>query len=446
MVEKISNKLEKFKNIAILGFGREGQSTYKFFRSIMPYKKLTVIDKTNVLEKYDYLKEDSNLEIIYGNNYLNDLDNYDYIMKTPGISLYGIYNDNGNISSQLELVLEFYKNQVIGITGTKGKSTTTSLLYEAIKDQYDDCFLLGNIGIPLLDYIDSFTDKSILVIEISVQQLMHVHYSPHIGVFLNLYLDHLNHVGTEVNYYNYKFNIFKYQSSYDYALYNVDDDKLVRETNKRDLLAKKISIGEKSFDNYFKNDLLYINQKEIYDFKRKKIIRGDHNKYNFLFIFKILDILGLDLNKAFNVLENFKGLNHRLQFVGKINNISFFDDAIATIPEAVINGIKSLQDVDTLIIGGSEKNLEYSELIKYINDSTISNVIVQGPVGKRIMDKILKNVYYIDDMKEVIRKALSITKINSSVLLSPAAASFDRYKDFEEKGNVFKEEINKYLV
>lgn len=443
MINLIKEKLLKYKNIAILGFGREGKSTYKFFRKIMPDKKLTIIDMVNVIEKNDYLKSDKNLEVVFGDTYLDNLDNYDYIMKTPGISLYNIYEDKGNISSQLELILEFYKDQVIGITGTKGKSTTTALIYEAIKKFHDDTFLLGNIGIPLLDYIYDFTDKSILVIEISVQQLMHVNYSPHISLFLNLYLDHLNHVGTKENYYEYKFNIFKYQNTNDFALYNSDDEVLIAELNKRDIKSKKYALNLS--EEYFKDNYIYLNGEKIYDWNSERIIKGDHNKYNFLFVFKTLEILGFNPVEAVNVLNNFKGLPHRLQFVEKINGISFYDDTIATIPEAVINGIKSLGDVSTLIMGGSEKGADYKKLIDFINSSSLDNVILQGPVGRKIIDNITINHYYIDDMKEAVDKALEVTSEGKSVLLSPAAASFDKYKDFEEKGDLYQAIIRKEL-
>ena len=211
MYNKILEKL-KNKNIAILGFGKEGKSTYNFIRRYSN-QTLTILDKNDILKNNEYLKEDKNLKIITGDTYLNNLEQYDLIIKAPGIALLDIdlKNIENKLTSQLELILEINKKNIIGITGTKGKSTTTSLLYNIIKDQNENTFLLGNIGNPILDYIEKFNDESILVIEMSSHQLEFVHQSPHIGVILNLYQDHLDHTGTLEKYHNDKMHMFKYQ-------------------------------------------------------------------------------------------------------------------------------------------------------------------------------------------------------------------------------------------
>ena len=170
MYKKILEKLEN-KNIAILGFGKEGKSTYNFIRRYSN-QLLTILDKNDILNNNEYINKDPNVEIITGDNYLNNLENYDLIIKAPGIALLDIDTKKieDKLTSQLELILEIDKENIIGITGTKGKSTTTSLTYNIIKDQYDNTFLLGNIGNPILDYIEKFNEKSILVIEMSSHQ------------------------------------------------------------------------------------------------------------------------------------------------------------------------------------------------------------------------------------------------------------------------------------
>ena len=183
--EQIIAKL-KDKNIAILGFGKEGKSTYNFIRRYLPTKKLTILDKNTITIN------DNNVEIVTGFNYLDNLNSYDLIIKSPGISLKDIdYSKYINkITSQLELLMEVDRKNIIGITGTKGKSTTTSLMYEILKKQRNNVYLLGNIGIPVLDNIDKYSENTLLVIEMSSHQLEFVKHSPHIAVILNLFQDH----------------------------------------------------------------------------------------------------------------------------------------------------------------------------------------------------------------------------------------------------------------
>ena len=195
MYRKIINKL-KDKKIAILGFGREGKSTYKFIRKYLPEKELTILDinEINITDQYT--------NVITGKTYLKNLDIYDFIIKTPGISLKDIKDSNilNKITSQLELLLEVYKDNVIGITGTKGKSTTSSLLYEVIKKQKESVYLLGNIGTPVFDNIEEYNKDTILVVEMSSHQLEYIKVSPHIAIILNLFEDHLDHAGTLEHY------------------------------------------------------------------------------------------------------------------------------------------------------------------------------------------------------------------------------------------------------
>ena len=219
--EEIVKKLVG-KNIAILGFGKEGKSTYNFIRKHLPDIPLTVLDKAAITV------DDDKVTIVSGDGYLNNLEKYDLIIKSPGISLKDIdYSKiQDKITSQLELLLEVNRKNIIGITGTKGKSTTTSLMYEVLKAQRDNVFLLGNIGIPVFDMIEEYNNQSLLVIEMSSHQLEFVKNSPHIAVILNLFQDHLDHDGSLEHYHNNKMNIFKYQTADDYAIYADDNEYL----------------------------------------------------------------------------------------------------------------------------------------------------------------------------------------------------------------------------
>ena len=453
MYNKILEKLNN-KNIAILGFGKEGKSTYNFIRRYSN-QTLTILDKNDILKNNEYLKEDKNLKIITGDTYLNNLEQYDLIIKAPGIALLNIdlKNIEDKLTSQLELILEVNKKNIIGITGTKGKSTTTSLLYNIIKDQNENTFLLGNIGNPILDYIEKFNEESILVIEMSSHQLEFVHQSPHIGVILNLYQDHLDHTGTLEKYHNDKMHMFKYQDESDIGIYDGQNEYLINLVNKNNYKSKlyNFKVNEKA-DIYVENNKIYYNNEMIYDGNQQRNLIGSHNLKNIMVTLLITKLLNLDIEKATKVVNKFNPLEHRLERVGTYNNITYFNDTIATIPEATINGINGLGNVDTLIFGGMDRNIDYSKFIEFLKTSNITNLIGLPETGHKIC-KILKekntnkNIYIVETIDEAVDIADKQTKKNHICLLSPAASSYNKFKNFEEKGNYYKNVIkNKYKI
>ena len=447
MYNKILEKL-KDKNIAILGFGKEGKSTYNFIRKYSN-QHLTILDKNNILKNNEYLKEDKNLTIITGDEYLNNINDYDLIIKAPGIALLDINIKEEKITSQLELILEINKKNIIGITGTKGKSTTTSLLYKIIKEQNKNTFLLGNIGNPILDYIEEFNDKSILVIEMSSHQLEYVKESPHIGVILNLYQDHLDHTGTLEKYHNDKMHMFKYQDENDIGIYDGQNEYLINLINKNNYKTKLLNfkVDEKA-DIYVENNKIYYNNEMIYDGNQKRNLIGSHNLKNIMVALLITKLLNLDIEKAKNTINEFNPLEHRLELVGTYNNITYFNDTIATIPEATINGINGLGNVDTLIFGGMDRNIDYNNFIEFLKNSNVTNLIGLPETGYKICEKLKnsnKNIYTVETIDEAVEIADKVTKKDHICLLSPAASSYNKFKNFEEKGNYYKNVIkNKY--
>lgn len=443
MYRRVIDKL-KNKKIAILGFGKEGKSTYNFIRRYSN-QFIDILDKNDILSNNSYLNDDKNINIITGDNYLDNLNSYDFIIKSPGIALLDIdlTSIEGKITSQLELILEVNRKNIIGITGTKGKSTTSSLLYSVIKNQYDNTFFLGNIGNPILDYIEQFNDDSILVIEMSSHQLEFVKCSPHIGVVLNLYQDHLDHTGTLEKYHSDKMHMFKYQDSSDISIYDGQNEYLIDLINRNSYKSKLYSfkVNEES-DIYVMNNKIYYNGSVIYDGDSKRNLIGSHNLKNIMVVLLICELLNLDISKASSVINDFKPLEHRLEMVGTFNGITYFNDTIATIPEATINGINGLSNVDTLIFGGMDRNIDYSHFIEFLKSSNVSNLIGLPETGHKICnvlkDSCNKNIYLVDDISEAVDIADSCTKKGSICLLSPAASSYNKFKNFEEKGTYYK--------
>lgn len=435
IIEKLYNK-----HIAVLGYGREGKSTYRFIKKYCKNTKVTIIDYKDI--RNDFYDEFSDeVEFITGEDYLNNLEKYDIIIKTPGISLkdIDISTFEDKISSQVELLLEVYKNNCIGITGTKGKSTTSSLIYKILKDQGKDTYLVGNIGEPVFDNIENYKEETTIVIELSSHQLEFLNVSPHIGFVINLFEDHLDHAGSLYHYHQIKLNMFRNQNSDDIGIYNFDNEYLKKYINEEKFNSKLlgVSLNEKK-DTYKENNIVYFQNKILYDVNTPRLLLGEHNTTNIIFSLIVADIMNLDLNKAVQSISTFKPLDYRLQCVGNYNDINFYVDTLATIPEATIQSIETLNNVDTLIFGGMDRGIDYKDFINYLNNSSINNLICMPSTGYKIGKEITnKNIYYISDLEEAVKKAKEVTSKDKICLLSPAASSYEYFKNYAEKAEAF---------
>lgn len=437
MSNKIIRELEN-KKVAILGFGKEGRSTYNYIRKYLPNKMISILDQNINLINDELIKNDTSKELILGEDYLDNLKVYDIIIKSPGIKINNIEEIKNKITSQIEIILELYRKNIIGITGTKGKSTTSTLLYKVLKNQDIDCMLLGNVGNPVLDAIDDIKKDTKLIIEMSSYQLELVKHSPHISVILNLFEDHLNYHITKEKYHLSKLNIFKFQTEDDFALYTSTSPNIERYINEHNYKSHLIDI-KKEFSTIGTD--IYFNNKKVYDTSSKRILLGEHNLSNILFVIRISLLLNLDLNKTVETINNFKPLEHRMEIVGTFNNIKYYNDTIATIPEATINCLKAYKDVDTIIFGGQDRGINYNRLIEYFNNSQIENFICMPETGHKLSTLIKKgNVYLVNTLEEAVDLAKKVTK--TACLLSPAAPSYNQFKNFEEKGKKYKELVS----
>ena len=444
------------KKILILGFGKEGVSTYKFIRKHFPDKKIYISDKKTTNE--EIIKKDINVNINFGDNYLDNLKDFDIIMKSPGISFVNINIDSfkDKIKSELELFLEYMDVKTIGVTGSKGKSTTSSLIYEILKKEKKETLLLGNIGIPVFDLIDDITKDTIVVLEMSSHQLEYMNVSPNISILLNIYEEHLDHYKSLKEYAEAKINIGRFQNKDDYFIYNVDNKiikECINEIEDSSHIKYEVSFeGNISNNNsnkvYIKDNYIYINEEKIYNINEKRNLIGDHNLNNIMFVLTVSKILNLNMENIKETISNFKGLEHRMEYVGKYDDIIFYNDSIATIPEATINSIKGLKNVDTLIFGGMDRGISYDEFIDFLNTGVINNLICMPDTGYKIADKLKcsSNIYKVETLEEAVELSKKVTKKNKICLLSPAAASYGFFKNFVEKGNIYKELVKKIHV
>lgn len=452
----INNLIDYLRNkkIIILGFGKEGQSTYRFIRKNLPKQKIYISDVSNKNEKL--ILDDDNVETIFGENYLEGLEKYDIIMKSPGISFAGmdISKYKEKIKSQLELLLEYVKvKYTIGITGSKGKSTTSSLIYQVLKEQNKECLLLGNIGVPVFDCIEDMTEETVVVLEMSSHQLEFMKVSPDISILLNIYEEHLDHYNSLQEYSEAKMNIGRYQKENDYFLYN-SDNELIQEcltrfenkTHNKCLISYNGNVNkEKNTNIYIEDDYIYVGNKKIYNINEKRNLVGTHNLNNIMFVIGVCVLLNLDIKIAISTINNFKGLPHRIEFVGRYNDIIFYNDSIATIPEAAMNSIKALKNVNTLIFGGMDRGINYNEFIEFLNTGIVEHLICMPDTGYKIADKLDNklHIYRTESLEEAVRIAKEVTKKDMICLLSPAAASYGFFKNFVEKGEKYKEIVRR---
>jgi len=441
-------KLEDLKNkkILIVGAGIEGKATLTYLRRHLPGVNIDIADQKD------------------GPNYLNKQKDYDIAIKSPGVKpeLIAIpYTTATNI------FLSNAKGKIIGITGTKGKSTTTTLIYKMLKAQGLDVYLGGNIGQSPLDFIDKLNDNSWTVLEMSSYQLNDLKISPHIAVILMITSEHLDYHKTQQNYVDAKRNILRFQTSKDFAIVN-KDCPASKESDVH-TLAKVFQVSrEREVGNgcFVKDDSVWIS----IDGKTEKIIEtekikllGRHNLENVCAAVCTATLAGVSKVNITKVLEEFGGLEHRLEYVGEAQGIFFYNDSLATVPQAAIEGMETLPDTETLIAGGHDRGLDYSSLAQYLNKGQIKTLILFPPTGTRIWEEICKARHHmapgkvtseasrpekfdVTTMKQAVRIAASETQPGKICLLSPASASFGTFKDYKDRGNQFKEEVEKLQV
>ena len=434
--EEIPKVLQSFQTILILGLGREGLSVLKFLKEKFPFKKVDAADRK------EYLKLPKNVgKTFFGENYLSSLTSYDVIIKSPGIPFFAdiqrAKEEGKIITSPTAIFLKNCKGKVIGVTGTKGKSTTASLIYEVFKKGGFEAHLIGNIGAPALDFLKEDSKDSIFVYELSSFQLEDLDVSPYIAVMTNIYPEHLDHHGNFSTYVKAKNNITKFQTQKDYLIYNKDIPglKLIAQVSK----AKKISFSKE--DKQIVENLVH---------KDTIPLLGEFNLLNIMPAIIIGRLFKIPDEKIEEAIINFKPLPHRLEFVGEVSRIRFYNDSLSTIPEATVEALSALgRNVATLIAGGFDRGLDYSILGEAIAKSHIKTLILFPDTGIKIWDATSKyskkppQKFDVEYMGKAVKIAFEVTEPGKICLLSPASTSFNLFRDFEDRGNQFKDWVRK---
>ena len=427
------NWIQEFegKNICIWGYGIEGKSTYRFIRKLFPDMELTIADGGKGLE----VAQKTTVHTTCMNDKDCDFSSFDLVMKAPGIVV-GPQQTKDNISGEAQLFLKHYRQHTIGITGTKGKSTTTSLVYALLKEKYPTV-LVGNIGVACFDAIEEMENGAYAAFEISCHQLEYCPYSPHIGVYLNLFEEHLDHYGSLEKYGNAKFNNIAHMQEGDIAIMH---EMLEKYGYVQKAPVKPILIGK---DIYAENKTLHIPHKELTI--QDCALIGQHNYQNLAVAWYIADHFGISEQQVLDACRNFHPLHHRLEDLGEKDGIRYVNDSISTIGQACIQALKSIEHVDVVLVGGKDRGIEYEELEDYLSKRNDVNVVFMYASGKRIYTEMQEKglmregLYVVDDLQEAVNKAKLLCRKGHTILLSPAASSYDHFKNFEERGKVFEE-------
>lgn len=427
MFDSILNRLQG-KRVLVLGFGREGKSTLRFLQKYLPHNEIGIADKNAAaFAEYQKLQLDEpvearHLHFLSGDEYLQNIYDYDIVIKTPGISLKDFDVKGIEITSQTDLFLGEFHCQTIGISGTKGKSTTTSLIYHLLKSVGKDAILTGNIGIPCFDVMEGVKPDSIVVYELSAHQLEYVHNGPKVGVLLNVFEEHLDHFGSFERYKNAKFNLLRFMQEDDFAVIH---DSLLD-----DVLP------------LFVNQAVFSTMNFDVDESRMPIL-GEHNLLNVKAALCACSAFGIDERELIPYLYTFKPLEHRLERVGTFGGVTFFNDSISTIPQAAIAACKTLKKVDFLLLGGFDRDIDYTPLIDFLSQGVVPYLLFTGHAGQRMMTALKDRGVVValvpySSMEEAFAYLATHAKQGDVCLLSPAASSYDQYKNFEERGRKFK--------
>ncbi len=443
MIQTI-RELIRDKSVLILGYGREGRSSWQRIQEAGGYARIAIADINPVRPQ-----DGHPAELICGPDYQKCLDDFDVVFKSPGIVLErDIHTYKCQIVSETELFFRRYGSQCVGITGTKGKSTTTTLIYHILKETGHDCVLAGNIGIPMFDLVDQIGPETIIVCELSCHQLEYVSCGPHIGLLLNIHEEHLDHYGTMEKYVAAKENIYRQQREGDILICNVENlpkpgtfkGKLISVCDENGALAVPADIELRGSS--------VVTGERSYAIPTDSIrLIGHHNDVDIAFAYGVCRMFGVCDEDFSRALVTYEPLPHRLQYIGDRRGIHFYDDSISTICETTIQALKSLPKTDAVLIGGMDRGIDYGELITFLSGHPVPYILLMEETGQRIFGEIRKDypdfkhperLILVCHLDGAVALAKQLCRPGRCCVMSPAAASYGIFKNFEARGEAFK--------
>ena len=436
------------KKIFILGFARSGYEAAKF---LIKRGNDVLINDGKEEEKQDKEKikelKDLGVKFFFGSHPDELLDDsYDYLIKNPGVPIHHKYVEKAErlgveVINEVEMAYRLLPKDVtlIGITGTNGKTTTTTLIYEIIKEAGLGCHLAGNIGYPLCSFLDKLKKYDVIVMETSCQQLNNLkEFKPHIAVMTNLSPAHVDFFDNSYEKYkDVKTKIFNNQTKDDIAILNLENEEVLEQT--KNIKSSKLYFSSnKNADCYLKDDIIYYKDEEVLS-ADDMIIVGKHNAENVMAAILAVKELNISNDIIKKVVYNFKGVEHRLEFSGEKNGVKYYNDTEATNIKCTQIALSSFNKPTIIILGGLERNQDFNELTPYMKN--VKAIIAIGQCRNRVKefgDALNIPVYVNEHLKDGFKDIIKVAKKGDVVLLSPASASWDQYKECEVRGREFK--------
>jgi len=440
------------KRIAIFGFGKEGISAANYLGE---NNEISIIDDKNKNEIdakiFNKLKV-NNINYFLGNDFPKK-EKFDLLIRSPGFhpqhpKISKLIKRGVPITSPTNIFFEKSPaKNIIGVTGTKGKGTTSSLIYDILKSENNNVFLAGNIGNPALEILPKLNNKSVVILELSSFQLIDFIHSPHIAVVLMITSEHLDWHKDINEYLNAKKSIVKFQNRHDFALINQDFEKSKQLSSLTRAKTLFFSTNQKTNGVYVENDQIKssaIRQEDIIN-TSNILLPGFHNLQNICAAVLVALIIGVKKENIISSICSFKGLKHRLQLIKAVNGVKYYNDSYSTTPETTVAAIEAFKNPKILILGGSSKKSDFSILVNKISsDKTIKALLLIGQEAKRIKDSIEStNMFHgeifenLDNMQSIVKAASEIAKDKDIVILSPACASFGMFTNYEDRGDQF---------
>ena len=450
------------KSLLILGLGREGQSTWRYLRAAFPKKILGLADQLP-LERLgsdvaEMMGGDSRVRLHLGPEYLGSLAEYDAIVKSPGIpvtvpALRQAVEARKQITSHTAIFFANCPGRVIGVTGTKGKSTTASLIHAILQKSFPKTFLVGNIGAPALDLLAQAGADTVFDYELSSHQLLDLRQSPAFAVLLSVVPEHMDYYESFDQYVSAKENITRYQTESDALVYDADHD-IPREIASRSRARRIACSVEKPQQPgcFLEGDwIVYCSEQG----KQEQVVRaqdvpllGRFNLGNVAAAVAVGKLVGVSNDRIAEAVRGFQPLEHRLELVGIYGGVTYYNDAIATVPEATIAALDTLGEaVETILLGGADRHLDFSCLAKRLLRSNIKTVILFPPTGESMWQAVceessiasaLPRHFFVNSMEEAVALAKQHTAKGRVCLHSPASASFGLFRDYRHRGTLFK--------
>ncbi|PAV29915.1 UDP-N-acetylmuramoyl-L-alanine--D-glutamate ligase [Virgibacillus profundi] len=448
------NKLMDFPytHILVLGLAKSGTAAAHLL--LANEKKVRVNDmKTKENDAIVTELKMMGAEVIVGSHPVSVLEDIEIIVKNPGIPydnsiLTEAVRRDIPIITEIELAGQLVEGSIIGITGSNGKTTTTTLTTEILRESKHPVKVAGNIGLVATEVAQTLAENESLVLELSSFQLLGIEkFKPKIAVLLNIFEAHLDYHKTMENYKEAKFNLFKNQTEDDYLIYNADDLQIVEAVKQASSKKIPFSINKRLEKGIWANDeSIFFKDEKIID-RKDIVLVGAHNLENILASIAAAKLCGANNDGIYKVLTTFTGVKHRLQFVDNINDRLFYNDSKATNVLATQKALSSFEQETILLAGGLDRGNEFGDLLPFLQH--VKAMITFGETKEKLKkiaeEANIETIILTKDIEDAVRKAYSVSAANDVILLSPACASWDQYRTFEERGDMFIKAVHKLL-